>query len=84
MSSDKGKKEAISVVPISAPTTTPGYINTNGQVVIRNTGKPGADHLQKIYQLGCSNCGFVYGVNGADIFERKCPACQSGEPGLPL
>jgi hypothetical protein len=66
----------------SQETTKIGYVNRNGQVVIRNTGKPGTDHNQKIYQLGCSECGNVYGSNGSDIFERKCPAHDDGEPGL--
>ncbi|HEY2392991.1 MAG TPA: hypothetical protein VGK22_17570 [Candidatus Angelobacter sp.] len=64
------------------PTTKTGYVNRNGQVVIRNTGLPGTDHGQKIYQLACSICGHVYGANGTDIFERKCPDCQGGKPGL--
>jgi hypothetical protein len=63
-------------------TTEPGYVNPNGQVTVRNTGKPGTDHLQYIYQLACSRCGHVYGANGSDIHERKCPSCQSGAPGL--
>jgi Zn finger protein HypA/HybF involved in hydrogenase expression len=63
-------------------TTQPGYVNRNGQVVIRNTGIPGTDHLQTVYQLGCSNCGHVYGANGTDIHLRRCPKCQSGAPGL--
>jgi hypothetical protein len=68
-------------------TTDVGYINKNGQVVIRNTGLPGTDHNQKVYQLGCSHCGHVYGANGTDIFERKCPekSCDvgGGADGLP-
>ncbi|HUN86763.1 MAG TPA: hypothetical protein VMU48_20450 [Terracidiphilus sp.] len=63
-------------------TAQSGYINRNGQVVIRDTGLPGTDHLQRIYQLGCSACGHVYGANGSDIHERKCPSCQGGKPGL--
>ena len=65
-------------------TTNVGYVNTNGQVVIRNTGKPGTDHNQKVYQLGCSHCGYVYGSNGSDIFDRKCPRpeCGGGKAGL--
>ena len=65
-------------------TTKVGFVNRNGQVVIRNTGKPGTDHGQKIYQLGCSLCGNVYGANGADIWARKCPkpSCQDGKPGF--
>lgn len=66
------------------PSTSIGYVNRNGQVVIRNTMLPGTDKNQYVYQLACSQCGFVYGANGSDIFQRKCPACQCGEPGLPL
>lgn len=63
-------------------TTNVGFVNRNGQVVIRNTGKPGTDRGQTVYQLGCSECGHVYGANGSDIFERKCPRHQSRFPGL--
>ena len=66
----------------SPETTKVGFVNRNGQVVIRNTGKPGTDHNQKIYQLGCSECGSVYGSNGSDIFDRKCPTHGGGKPGL--
>lgn len=69
---------------IDKATTAIGFVSKNGQVVIRNTGRPGTDHLQNIYQLGCSRCGWVYGANGTDIHERKCPGCQNGEPGLTL
>jgi hypothetical protein len=66
----------------SKNTTRIGYVNPNGQVVIRNTGRPGTDHNAKIYQLGCSLCGLTYGSNGTDIFDRKCPKCGQGKPGL--
>lgn len=65
-------------------TTQPGFINMNDQITIRNTGSEGTDHNQYIYQLACSLCGYVYGANGRDIHERKCPRCQDGLPGLPL
>jgi hypothetical protein len=65
------------------PTTLPGYVNRNGQVVVRNTGIPGTDHNAQVYQLACSHRGYVYGANGTDIFGRKCPACQKGALGLP-
>jgi hypothetical protein len=65
-------------------TTTPGYVNRNGQIVIRKTELPGTDHLQTVYQLGCSKCGYVYGANGSDIHLRRlCPECQKGAKGLP-
>ncbi|MGP8253128.1 MAG: hypothetical protein ACLQHF_13930 [Terracidiphilus sp.] len=63
--------------------TRPGYVNHRGQVVIRNTGLPGTDRGQTVYQLGCSTCGHVYGANGSDIFERRCPMHDRGAPGLP-
>jgi hypothetical protein len=63
-------------------TTEPAFINPHGQITIRNTGLPGTDHNQYVYQLGCSNCGHVYGANGSDIYERKCPQCQKGRAGL--
>jgi hypothetical protein len=65
-------------------TTNIGYVNKNGQVVIRKTGLRGTDHGQSVYQLVCSCCGHVYGANGADIHLRKCPNCQNGRPGLPI
>jgi len=66
-----------------AKTTHPGYVNEpHGQEVIRNTGLHGTDKNQYVYQLGCSHCGHIYGANGSDIFERKCPKCQGGQPGL--
>jgi hypothetical protein len=64
------------------PTTRRGYVNRNGQVVIRNTRLPGTDHGQTVYQMGCSVCGHVYGANGSDIHLRRCPLHDRGAPGL--
>jgi hypothetical protein len=69
---------------IAEGSTSVGFVNSNGQVVIRNTGSPGTGFGQTIYQLGCSLCGYVYGTNGSDIFDRKCPKCDNGRTGLPL
>jgi len=65
-------------------TTNSGYVNSNGQVTIRDTGSPGTDKFQRIYQLACSKCGHNYGANGSDIFDRKCPKCQHGRPGIEI
>jgi len=65
-------------------TTDSGFANPHGQITIRNTGTPGTDHNQYVYQVACSGCGHVYGANGSDIFERKCPNCQGGRTGLVL
>jgi rubredoxin len=62
----------------------PGYINRNGQVTVRDTGMPGTDHMQHVHQLACSKCGHVYGANGSDIHDRKCPMCQGGAADLAI
>ena len=71
-----GKKKA------TGRTTRPGYVNLNEQEVLANTGEPGNDHNQLIYLLKCHNCGERYGANGSDIFQRRCPNCDGGRPGL--
>ena len=63
-----------------------GRINRNGQ---RNLGRfeplqKGTDHCQYIYIMQCTKCGNIYGANGSDVFQRKCPQCQNGCPGLLL
>lgn len=63
-------------------TTAPGYRNKYGQVVVRKTDLPGNDHMQRIYVLRCESCQTEYGANGSDIFQRRCPICDSGRPGL--
>ena len=63
-------------------TTQPGFINRNAQRVIRDTGLPGTDHGQTAYVLECEQCQHRYAANGSDIFERRCPKCQSGKPGI--
>ncbi|PLS84377.1 MAG: hypothetical protein CYG60_18260 [Actinobacteria bacterium] len=56
-------------------------MNRNGQVTIRDTGTSGADFGQRIFQMGCSRCGAVYGSYSGDVFQRKCPDCQDGSAG---
>lgn len=73
----KGSVDAVE----SELTTRPGYINRNGQQVLRATDIPGTDHNQRVYLLVCTKCRTEYGANGSDIFQRKCPACQGGSAG---
>jgi hypothetical protein len=77
---------SVVVLPGSKPrqvaTTRVGYVSPNNQRVLRDTGLPGTDHRQRIYVLRCGECGAEYGANGSDIFQRRCPACQNGAPGL--
>ncbi len=66
----------------SIKTTDVGYVNRNEQKVVRATGLAGNDHMQYIYVLQCGHCSHKYGANGSDIFQRRCPRCQGGTPGL--
>jgi hypothetical protein len=70
----------------STLTTTVGFINRNNQRVHGHRGMSGNDHVAYSYKLEClhSGCGEVYGANGTDIFQRKCPRCQGGKPGIPF
>lgn len=63
-------------------TTDIGYTNRNDQTVRRRTDVRGNDHEQYVYVLQCGACRNIYGCNGSDIFQRKCPECQGGAPGL--
>lgn len=63
-------------------TTTVGYVSKNGQQVVRATRQPGNDHNQYVYVLQCLECREEYGANGSDIWQRKCPRCGGGAPGL--
>jgi len=65
-----------------------GDLNRNGQRLVRKTTAPGTDHGQHIWIVVCerqdsagATCGFRYGSNGSDFFQRKCPRCQKGAPG---
>jgi len=67
-----------------------GDVNHNSQKLLDRTNKPGTDHNAKLWVVRCTRqggdemCDHIYGVNGGDFHERKCPKCQDGMPGLPL
>jgi hypothetical protein len=65
-------------------TTQIGYVNRNSQRCLGHRGVAGNDHGQRSYQMECQNesCRHVYGANGTDVFQRKCPRCQSGKLGI--
>ena len=65
-------------------TTQIGYVNRNNQKNLGTRGMAGTDHGQLVYKLKCqeANCGHIYGANGTDVFQRKCPRCQGGAAGL--
>lgn len=63
-------------------TTRIDYVNRNKQKCAGHRGRAGTDHNQLAYRMECLSCGNVYGANGSDVFQRKCPNCQNGEPGI--
>ena len=34
--------------------------------------------------MKCRRCGEIYGCNGTDAWQRKCPSCQQGAAGLEI
>jgi hypothetical protein len=68
-----------------AATVEPGRVNHHGQLVVRR-GARAADDLpgQNIYVLRCNGCGHEYGEAGIRVWQRKCPVCDGGKPGLPV
>jgi hypothetical protein len=63
--------------------TTIGFRNREGQQVIRKTDRPGGAPGQRVFILHCTVCDHEYGADGCDIYDRLCPKCQDGPPGLP-
>ena len=68
--------------PGMGQTTQIGYINKNSQRNHGTAGEPGTDHNALLYKMECLKCHKTYKANGTDIFQRKCPYCQGGAPGL--
>jgi hypothetical protein len=62
--------------------TSIGYRNREGQQVIRKTGREGSAPGQRVFILHCTVCDHEYGTDGCDIYDRLCPKCQDGPPGL--
>ena len=63
--------------------TTIGFRNREGQEVIRKTERAGSAPGQRVFILHCTVCGYEYGADGVDIYDRLCPNCQDGPSGLP-
>jgi hypothetical protein len=62
--------------------TSIGYRNREGQLVIRKTEREGSAPGQRVFILQCTVCDHEYGADGSDIYDRLCPKCQDGPPGL--
>ena len=59
-------------------TTDTGYKNKNKQQVLGPSDMVSNHENQKLYELKCLDCDFVYRANGCDIHIRRCPKCQGG------
>ena len=55
-----------------------GYFNPNGQQCCGHCGVSGTDHGQYTYKTESTICGYVYGTNGSDMHERRCPNARKG------
>lgn len=66
----------------TSKTTQIGYVNRNNQRNLGTQGESGTDHNSSAYRLECLECHYFYLANGTDIFQRKCPKCQNGAPGI--
>ena len=67
-------------VQMELKSTEAGYVNKKNQKNLGKTSKPGTDNNQWFYQMECLDCGHQYFANGSDIWQRKCPNCQGGQP----
>jgi len=66
----------------SGETVKIGYRNQNGQQCAGHFGVKGTDHGPYAYKTECTIYGYVYGTNGSDMHERRCPECQKGAAGI--
>ncbi len=64
-----------------------GEINRYKQRLIAQTDEAEEGELP-LWVLECERpdgasgkCGYRYGSNGVDFFQRKCPLCHEGAPG---
>ena len=64
------------------PSVQLGAVNRNGQRCLGTLFVPGTDKNAYVYKLECTLCGLSYGANSGDVFQRKCPNCQGGAPGI--
>lgn len=66
--------------------TRDGFENENSQVNLGRTNPPrlGSDFSAYVHVMHCLRCGMNYGSNSTNIWNRACPYCQGGKPGLPL
>jgi len=60
----------------------PGDVNRNNQQLLRLSTQPGTDYNARVWVLQSLMCSYIYGSNSTDAWQRRCPKCQDGRPGL--
>jgi hypothetical protein len=67
-----------------------GEINKKEQKLLDKTNKPGNLKNAHLWIVRCmkikngERCDHIYGANGEDFWERRCPRCDNGAKGIPL
>ena len=79
---DDGTLTMIGFQDGGGPTVKIGYVNRNDQECQGHRGHAGTDHKQLAYRMQCRHCDHIYGANGSDVHQRKCPECQGGADGI--
>ena len=79
---DDGRSPTADFRDGGGPTVKIGYLNRNNQKCQGHRGQAGTDHNQLAYRMECRHCGHIYGANGSDVHQRKCPECQHGAAGI--
>jgi len=60
-----------------------GDVNRNGQHVVRKTTVKGTSGRAYVWVMRCTRCANEYLANSTEAFQRKCPKCENGRPGIP-
>lgn len=85
MISDETQRESLSAgrfKGLDHSVKAPGDVNRNYQQLLRLSTQPGNDYNARLWVLKCRHCSNIYGSNSTDAWQRKCPKCQNGRPGL--
>lgn len=59
-----------------------GDINRNGQRLVMKTTEKGTSGRAYLWLMHCNACSHEYYANSTEAFQRKCPNCQKGRPGI--
>lgn len=69
----------------SSPNSTQiGYIKRSDQKNPGTISVTGTDHGQVAYKIECldTNYGYIHGINGSGVHDKKCPRCPGEKQGI--